>query len=67
MYKPIIKKNKNKHDRTALSAKSKLNGMEVLISKSLIESVISHDEFVLINNLLKEYNEVKEEIKNIKT
>ena len=29
-----------------------------------MDSVISHDKFVLINNLLKEYNEMKEEIKN---
>ena len=29
--------------------------MEVLISKDLIDSVISYDEFVLINNVLKEY------------
>ena len=48
-------------------AKSKLNRIEVLISKALIDSVIIHDEFVLINNALKEYNEMKEEIKNLKT
>ena len=47
-------------------AKSKLNRMEVLIFKALIDSVISHDEFVLINNALKVYNEMKEEIKNLK-
>ena len=35
--------------------------------KALIESVISHNEFVLINNVLKEYNEMKEAIKNLKT
>ena len=28
---------------------------------------ISHDEFVLINIVLKEYNEMKKEIKNLKT
>ena len=33
------------------------------ISKALIISVISLHEFVLINNVLKEYNEMKEEIK----
>ena len=33
----------------------------------LLNSVISHDEFVLINNVLKEYNEMKEGIKNLKT
>ena len=36
----------------------------VLISKTLIESYISHDGFVLINNVLKEYDDMKEEIKN---
>ena len=30
--------------------------MEVLISKALTDSVISHDEFILTNNVLKEYN-----------
>ena len=54
MYKSIIKKKKNKQDKIVLLAKSKLNNVEVLISKGLIDSVISHDEFVLINNVLKE-------------
>ena len=52
-YKSIIKKKKKKHDKIVLLAKSKLNSIEVLISKALIDSVISHDEFVLINNVLK--------------
>ena len=34
MYKSIIKKKRKKHDRIALLAKSKLNCIEVLISKS---------------------------------
>ena len=37
--------------------------MEVLISKSLIDTCISHDEFVSVNNVLRKYNEMKEEIK----
>ena len=48
-------------------AESKLNKIEVLISKALMDSVISHDEFVLVDNALKEYNEMKEHIKNLKT
>ena len=52
-YKSIIKKKKKKHDKIVLLAKSKLNGIEVLISKALINTNISHDEFVLINNVLK--------------
>ena len=40
-----------------------LNTIEVLISKALIESYISHDEFVSVKNLRREHNEVKEEMK----
>ena len=45
--------------------KAKSNSMEVVISKALIDSNMSHDEFFLINNLLKEYNYMKEEIKKL--
>ena len=38
--------------------------IEVLISKALIDSNISHDEFVLTNNLQKEFYDMNEEIKN---
>ena len=48
-------------------SKSKLNSAEFLISKSLIDPNIGHDEFVLIKNVLKECNDMKEEIKNLKT
>ena len=37
------------------------------MSKVFIDSDISHDEFVLINHMLKEYDDVKEEIKNTST
>ena len=47
-----------------LLAKSKLNSIKVLISKDLIDSNIDHDKFVLINNVLKEYDDMKEEVKN---
>ena len=46
--------------------KSKFNSIEVLISMSLIDSNISYDEFVSTNNVLKEYDDMKEEIKNLK-
>ena len=45
-----------------LLAKSKLNSIKVLISKDLIDSNIDHDKFVLINNVLKEYDDMKEVI-----
>ena len=65
-YTSVIKKKKKKHDKIVLLAKSKLNSMEVLLSKALIDSVISHEEFILIN-VLKQYNEMKKEIKNLMT
>ena len=47
--------------------KSKSISIEVLIYKALTDSNISLEEFVLINNVLKEYNKTKEEFKNLKT
>ena len=42
-YKSIMKKKKKKkHDKIVFLAKSKLNSIEVLISKALIDSNISH-------------------------
>ena len=61
-YKSIIKKKKKKHDEIVLLGKDKLNTITVLISKSLIDSYISHDEFVSESNVLREYYEMKEEI-----
>ena len=58
--KSIIKKKKKKHDKIVLLEKCKFNRIEVLISKALIDS----NEVVLINNMLKEYGNIKEEIKN---
>ena len=63
-YNTIIKEKKKKHDKIVLLAKSKLSRLEVLTSEALIRSVISHDEFVLINNMLKEHEEMKKEIRN---
>ena len=60
-YKSIIKKKKKKHDKIVLLRKSKLNSLQVSISKALIDSNL---EFVLINNAMKEFYNMKEEIKN---
>ena len=66
-YKSIIKKKKKKHNKIVLLGKDKLNTIEVLISKALVDSYISHDQFVSVNNVLREYYEMKEEIKNPET
>ena len=47
--------------------KDKLNIIEVPISKTLMVSYITHDGLVSINNVLKEYYEMKEKIKNPET
>ena len=46
----IIKKKKK--NKIVFLAKSKLNTIEVLISKALIDSYVNHDEFVLVSNVL---------------
>ena len=46
------KKNKKNYDKIVSLVKSKLNITEVLIFEALIDSNISHDKFVLINNVL---------------
>ena len=50
-----------------MSAKTKINTIEALISRALIKSYISHNEFVLVNNVLKVYDNIKEKIKNLTT
>ena len=66
-YQSLIQKKKKEHNKIIFFAKSKLNKIEVLISKALVDSNTSHDEFVLMNNVLKDYDEMKKEIKNLKT
>ena len=51
--KSIVKKKMKKHDKIVLLGKDKLNTVEVLISKALIDSYISHYELVLLNNVLR--------------
>ena len=64
IFNSIFKKKEKKQDKTALLGKAKLTGIEVLISKALIDSNISYDDFFIINNVLKEYDDMKKEIKN---
>lgn len=49
-----------------LLGRYKLNTIEILISKFLINSYISHDECVSVNNVLKRYDDMKEELKYLK-
>ena len=49
-----------------LPGKTEWNTIKVLISKSLINSCINHDEFVSVNNVLREYD-MQKETQNPKT
>ena len=59
IYKSTIRKKNKTDDKIVLWAKTKLNSIEVLISKALIDSSISHDEFLSVNNMIKEYDDIK--------
>ena len=61
-YKSIIKKKRKKHDKILLLAKPKLDTIKVLISKALIDWYINN-ESISVTNMLREYNEMEEEIK----
>ena len=43
--------------------KMKIDTIKVLISKALVDSYISQDEFAPVNNVLREYDEMEKEIK----
>ena len=46
-----------------LLAKTKLITIKILVSKALMNSYINHDEYVSVNNVLREYDEMTEGIK----
>ena len=62
-YKSNIKKKREKHDKFVLLAQSKLNTLNVLIFEALIDSYIGHNK-CFNKYCVKEYNEMKGEIKN---
>ena len=54
---------KKKHNKLLYLAKSKLDCIETLISNSIKDGIISHDEFLEILKEKKEYNGLKNEDK----
>ena len=58
-YKSIIMKKNKKHDKIVSLTKTMLNTIKVLISKALIDSYINYDDFLSVNNVLREYYEIK--------
>ena len=62
----VTRKKKKKHNKTVMLAKSKLNGIEALMSQALIDLDTSHEEFKTIINEKEKYEQMKESIKNTK-
>ena len=62
----VTKKRKKKHNKIIALAKSKLNTIDTLLSSALIDSKISHEEFTNIITEKNMYENIKENIKDIK-
>ena len=62
----MIKKKRKKLDEIVFLAKTKLNIIEVVISRNLTDSDIRHNKLISVNHVLTEYNDKKEAIKNPK-
>ena len=56
---------KKKHNKILLSAKSKLNITETLVSQALIDMEISHEEFISILKGKDKYEKMKEIVRNV--
>ena len=65
IVKKLLKttRNKKKHNKIVMLARSKLNSIESKISEELINNEISHEDFTTIINEEKKYRELKESIR----
>ena len=59
----ITRNKKKKHNKIDILAWSKLNSIESKISESLMNNEISHENFMMIINEEKKYQELKESIR----
>ena len=66
IVKKLLKTTRNKkkkHNKIIMLARSKLNSIESKVSEALINSEISHEDFMIIINEEKNYRELKESIR----
>ena len=62
-----ITRNKNKkHYKIFMLAKSKLSSIETLVSQTLIDMEISHEEFIAIFEKKDKYEKIKENVRNVR-
>ena len=69
IVKKLLKttRNKKKHNKIVMLARSKLNSIESKISEELINNEIIHEDFMTIINEEKKYRELKESIRMVNT
>ena len=69
IVKKLLKRRnkKKKHNKIVMLAKSNLNSIETLISQSLIDLEITHEEFKRVFNEKGKYEQIKESIRNAKS
>ena len=70
LVKKSLKATKNKekkHNKIIMLARSKLNSIESKISEALINDQISHEDFITIINEERNYRELKESIRMMKS
>ena len=68
IIKKLLKTTKNKkkkHDKILMLAKSKLNNIESLVCKALIDMDISHKEFITILKEKDKHEKMKENVRNL--
>ena len=68
--KKLLKATRNKkkrHNKIFMLAKSKLNNIQTLISRALIDLEISHEEFKTIVNEKEKHEKMKENIRMMKS
>ena len=63
----VTKKRKKKHNKIIVLAKNKLNAIDTLLSSTLNDSEISHEEFSNIITEANVYENIKENIKEFTT
>ena len=62
----VTKKKKKKHNKIMVLARNKINIVETLLSSALSDFDISQEEFAKIIDEKVKYEEIKENIKNVK-
>ena len=63
----VTRKNKKKHNKIVVLAKSKLNSIETVMPQALIDLDISHEEFKTIVNEKEKSDQIKETIRNVRS